>query len=212
MDTIDDFVEFLADIRHDLCGPLTQVVGFAELLLDKYSDKLNSELSARLKVVGENAKELATVMTRTQTIQHLHPRISIDLPDLPQDLADTEKAVEYMRHILAGQKKYKHAISSIFTLGPFNVKRYVYSWCEIFSDKDIELVYGICPENLILPRKYTPIFLNIFSNVLSHAADDCSEVVVRNYDDESDCTIAIENDGSNVLSKEDCNLFTGAPI
>jgi signal transduction histidine kinase len=129
----------------------------------------------------------------------------------PEICLVNKKALGFYKQIVAAQKIFKqHAYTFLF-LGEkpdeFDFREYLKIFQRAFSHKfkerDITLVDKIPSGELVTSELYATTLGNLIGNALKHAAADCNKITVFCLESSFSYVVAVENDGSNILSKED---------
>lgn len=114
---------FVSMISHDLRSPLTPLIGFAELLEERYSDQLDEighDCITEIKKTAEKMKDLLEdLLSLSRVGQVKSPEVEVDVTSIVEDvlLELADKIIEHRAKIVIGQlPKVKIAESLLIDL------------------------------------------------------------------------------------------------
>lgn len=208
---------------HDFNNLLTTIIGFSNILRMDIKYRLSPVTRDWAKDVELGAKQFKSYLDQ---LEHNFEEGSLSENMMeayqtmvicpPQEYLENRKAAEFRKKLVAAQKVFKqHAYSSL-CLGEKpeefdfheSIKMLRRANSHKFKSRGISLVEGISPRELVTSELYVVTLDNLIGNALKYAAEDCKEITVFCLESSFNYIVAVENDGSNILSKEDCqNIF-----
>ena len=204
---------------HDFNNLLTTIIGFSNILHMDIKFNLSLETHDWARNVDQNARLFNSCLERLE--QSYNPEELFREMDFayngliicpPDDFLRNKKAVEFRKKLVAAQKVFKQHSYTTLCLGEKpeeydfheSIKMLRRTYSHNFKERNISLVEGIAKRELVTSELYDVALDNLLGNALKYAADDCKEITVFCLEGSLDYVVAVENDGSNVLSKEDC--------
>jgi signal transduction histidine kinase len=102
---------FFANMSHELRNPLNSILGFSQVLLEKYFGPLNAKQERYVKDIHESGQELLALIK--EILDLTSPDNAIDKPDLTDvNIGDLiQGSLNFIR-----QKAFKHNIDIHFSL------------------------------------------------------------------------------------------------
>jgi signal transduction histidine kinase len=211
----DNKVGLIDRINHDLRNLLTILIGFSGQISIRNSPNSftpwSKEILTSSKYFSECLNHLEEILPCPMLPLYLREIHKQTLIPSPKEFLEDKDQWRRVQRVTSAQEIFAQHTYHALCLGEkpeqFDFGHYLKLFScvhgDAFQDKNIELIYGILPGELITTEPYAVTLGNLLGNALNHIAEDGKQILVYGIKRDDDLLISVENDGSNIIPKTD---------